>query len=67
MLRVMVGTFREGGRTPVIATHSLESGLEMGARVVILAKGKVACEESTRGLTLETLEAAYYELTGAGS
>ena len=66
MLREMVSTFREGGRTTVMATHSLERGLEMGDHVVILAKGKVAYEESTRDLTLNSLREAYYYHTGSG-
>ena len=66
MLREMVDTFREGRRTTVMATHSLERGLEMGDHVVILAKGKVAYEESTRGLSLNSLQEAYYQYTGSG-
>lgn len=66
MLREMVDTFREGGRTTVMATHSLERGLEMGDHVMILDKGRIAYEERTQGLSLNSLQETYYHYTGWG-
>jgi heme exporter protein A len=52
-------------RTVVLTTHSLERGLELSDRVVILTKGKVAYECATSGLDLKCLREAYDSATGA--
>jgi heme exporter protein A len=36
----------EGGRTVVLTTHNLATGLRLGTRVVILARGRIAYEQS---------------------
>jgi len=51
-------------RTMVMTTHSLERGLEMGTQIAIMAKGKVAYEESKDSLTLSSLQEAYHNYTG---
>jgi heme exporter protein A len=52
-------------RTVVLTTHSLERGLELSDRVVILTRGKVAYECATSGLDLKCLREAYDSATGA--
>ncbi|MFC1925555.1 heme ABC exporter ATP-binding protein CcmA [Chloroflexota bacterium] len=53
-------------RTVVMTTHNLERGLEMGSHIAILAKGKIAYEESKQSLNLASLQEAYLHHTGAG-
>jgi heme exporter protein A len=64
ILREMVEAFGEGGRTTVMTTHSLERTLDLADRVVIIAKGKVAHDEATKGMALESLRDAYCTCTG---
>ncbi|OGO40392.1 MAG: hypothetical protein A2147_06350 [Chloroflexi bacterium RBG_16_57_8] len=52
-------------RTVVLTTHSLERGLELSDRVVILNKGKVAYECMTSELDLKCLREVYDSTTGA--
>ena len=65
MLGEVLDTLSGGKRTVVMTTHSLERGLEMGDRVVILAEGKIVYEESKRSLDVASLREAYHHLTGA--
>jgi heme exporter protein A len=46
-------------RTVVVITHSLERGLDMSERAVILVKGRVAWEGATRGMDLNQLRQLY--------
>lgn len=50
-------------RTVVFTTHNLERGLELGDRLVILAKGKIAYQESASALDLGSLKEAYQDCT----
>ena len=50
-------------RTVVLTTHNLERGLELGDRLVILAKGKIAYQESASVLDLGSLKEAYQDCT----
>jgi heme exporter protein A len=46
-------------RTVVVITHSLERGLDMSERAVILVKGRVAWEGATRGIDLNQMRQLY--------
>ena len=46
-------------RTVVLITHSLERGLEMSDRVVLLVKGRVAWQGPARGMDLKRLRELY--------
>ena len=50
-------------RTIVLTTHSLERGLEMGDRLLILVRGRFVYERSTEALDLASLKEAYYNST----
>jgi heme exporter protein A len=58
---------RERGRTIIMTTHSLERGLEIADRVVILNKGRVVLESSVSSMSLASCRQSYFELTGARS
>lgn len=64
-LKEILRSFNGDGRTVIMTTHSLESGLEMGTRMVILSGGRVAYEEPRQGLSLAALQEAYHRHTGA--
>lgn len=55
----------EGDRkcTVVMTTHSLERGLELGERLLILARGKIVYQEMAQALDLVSLKEAYRDLT----
>jgi heme ABC exporter ATP-binding subunit CcmA len=50
-------------RTVLLATHSLERGLSVSDRVVVLVQGRIACEMGKESGDLETLRVAYDRLT----
>ncbi len=59
---------RKGGeakRTVILTTHSLERGLELGDRLVILNRGRVVFEKPRQDLDLKSLRQAYQQSTGA--
>ena len=66
MLRELLGTFDTEKRTVVMTTHSLERGLQMGNRIVILSGGKIAYEGLNQDLNLTDLQEVYRRYTGAG-
>ena len=66
MLRELLVTFDAEERTVVMTTHSLERGLQMGNRTVILSKGRIAYEGSNKDLNLTELQEVYRRYTGAG-
>lgn len=66
MLRELLVTFDAEERTVVMTTHSLERGLQMGNRTVILSKGRIAYEGSNKDLNLTELQEIYRRYTGAG-
>jgi heme exporter protein A len=53
-------------RTIVTVTHSIERGLAIADRVVILAAGRVAFEADARGMTPATFRPIYDRYVGAG-
>ncbi len=53
----------EGKRTIILTTHSLERGLELGERLLILDKGKIVYEGSRQTLDLAGLKKAYEDST----
>lgn len=57
----------EKKRTIILITHSLERGLELCDRVLILAQGQIAYESSKQALDLAGLEQAYKHCTGVGT
>lgn len=54
-------------RTIILTTHSLERGLELCERLLILVRGKIAYEESSQALDLAGLKQAYQYCTGVGA
>ena len=50
-------------RTIILTTHSLEKGLELGDRLLILDRGKIVCESSTQTLDLAGLKDVYHHST----
>lgn len=60
----LLGTGTER-RTVVLATHSLERGLQLSDRVIILNRGKVAYEGVASGLDLKQMKEVYASVTGA--
>ena len=54
----------EGGQTILLTTHSLERGLELADRVIILNKGRIVLETPGEEIDLAGCKQAYLELTG---
>ncbi len=50
-------------RTVIMTTHSLEQGAALGNRIMIMADGKIAYEESKQ-LDISSLREVYYQHTG---
>ncbi|OGO01633.1 MAG: heme ABC exporter, ATP-binding protein CcmA [Chloroflexi bacterium RBG_13_52_14] len=65
MLKEILQSLNAEGRTVVMTTHNLETGLEMGNEVAILAGGRVVYQEPKRLLSLANLQEAYHRYTGA--
>ncbi|MEE8204419.1 MAG: heme ABC exporter ATP-binding protein CcmA [Dehalococcoidales bacterium] len=55
----------EAKRTVILVTHSLERGLELGDRLVILNRGRVVFQKPRQDLDLNSLRQAYQQSTGA--
>jgi heme exporter protein A len=64
MLADIIGSSTRGQRTVVMTTHSLEQGLDLSNRVVILTEGRIAYEDSGRP-DIGSLREIYYQCTGA--
>jgi heme exporter protein A len=62
---VLLGDGRSG-RAVVMITHSLERCLDLSERAVILVKGRVAHDFSTKDMRLDDLRRLYNRYTGAG-
>jgi ABC-type multidrug transport system ATPase subunit len=54
------------GRTLVTVTHSLERGLAIADRVVILANGRLVFEADARGMTAADFRPLYDQYVGGG-
>ena len=63
MLWGVVQAGEEGKRTIILTTHSLERGLELGDRLLILDKGKIVYEGLKPALDLAGLKQAYQNST----
>ncbi len=50
-------------RTIILTTHSLERGLELGDRLLILSRGRIVYESSTETLDLANLTEVYHHST----
>jgi heme exporter protein A len=61
-----LAALRTAGRTCVMTTHDLRSGLRLADRVVILAGGRLAADHPARELDPEALEALFREATVRG-
>lgn len=66
ILRDIVRAETEERRTVILTTHNLERGLELGDRLIIIARGKVAYEGLTQTLNLADLREVYQQSTGRG-
>lgn len=58
-------TGETGKRTVILTTHNLERGFELGDRLIILDKGKIAYEGSRPTLNLTSLKEVYDSTTRA--
>lgn len=54
-------------RTVILTTHLLEQALEMGNRIAILCRGRIAWEGKGAGLQATELREIYREVTGGGT
>ena len=64
MVEVISQSLSGQRKTVVMITHSLQRGLEMANRAVILVNGRI-CYEAKKPWDLETFREAYYQRTGA--
>jgi heme exporter protein A len=67
MLRELLSTFDAEKRTVVMTSHSLERGLQMGNRIVILSGDKIAYSGSGEDINLTNLQELYQRYTGDDS
>jgi heme exporter protein A len=56
---------KDGKRTVILTTHSLERGLELADRMLILSRGKIVFQESKQAVDLASLKQAYQNTTRA--
>ena len=64
ILREALQTKGAGKRTIILTTHNLERGMELGDRLLILDRGRIVYERSTKTLDLVSLKEAYHHSTG---
>jgi heme exporter protein A len=62
MLANIIASMLTGQRTVIMTTHSLEQGAALSNRIMIMADGKIAYEESKQ-LDISSLREAYYQHT----
>jgi len=67
MLWQALKTEEKDKRTIIQTTHSLERGLELCERCLILARGKIVYQRSTAALDLADLKKVYWEATATTS
>jgi heme exporter protein A len=58
LLRERLAGHRDRGGTTIFTTHDLGEGIRTADRVVLLARGRIALDAATAGLTLEALAEA---------
>jgi len=63
ILREILQTEETGKRTIILTTHSLERGLELSNRLLILSQGRIVYENSTETLDLTDLKEIYQHST----
>jgi heme exporter protein A len=63
MLSALLTQLAGEGCTILLATHDLTRSMELGQRVLILAHGRLVCDERTDAVTPATLAAVYRALT----
>jgi ABC-type multidrug transport system ATPase subunit len=54
--------FKEKGGTIIMATHNFERGLKLSDRVVILTKGKIMFDSSSKDIDIKKLKRVYQKL-----
>jgi heme ABC exporter ATP-binding subunit CcmA len=62
----IVDEFRSSGRTVIMTTHELVSGLRMADRVAVIEHGKVAYEKARGEFDVETVRARFGDLVETG-
>ncbi len=60
------GAGEQGGRTIVTVTHSLERGLAIADRVIILANGRIVFDADAQGMTAVEFRPLYDRYVGGG-
>ena len=65
MLEEVVSDRTRPLRTVLMTTHNLERGLALGHRMAILARGRVAYQESLDAASATSVRDAYFKYTGA--
>lgn len=64
ILNQVLSSLTNQDRTIYLITHNFEQGLNMSDRIIILVKGKIACEMPGKDLTLEDLQETYLKCVG---
>jgi heme exporter protein A len=64
ILREALRTEEGGRRTVILTTHNMERGLEMGDRLLILDRGRIAYQGSTGAMDIGGLREVYHRSTG---
>ena len=66
MLSGMLQTLRQEGRTILLVTHDLQQGLALTDRFAILNRGRIVAQNTTEGMTVETLQTLYEKTVSGG-
>ena len=66
IIRDLLGSHSDGSRTVVMTTHNLESGFELGDRVIILDRGKVVYQAAKHEVGTLDFRQVYDQYTGTG-
>ena len=67
MLRGQLGALSGQGRTVIMVTHQLEEGLELSTRLMIMARGRIAFDAQSAGMSRAALERTYHEVVGGAA
>jgi len=65
ILRDWLATWRAEGRTVLLATHDLETGLTLADRVLVLSRGRLVHDGTTAGVSATAFRAIYQEAVSA--
>ncbi len=63
-LNILWDLLRGGKQTVMLTSHNLEHGLQVGDRIIILARGRLAHDCAATGLGINALKEAYEKCTG---